>query len=34
VGDLKDKQDWGTGQALGSHVGGYLAIDLAPHQQA
>jgi hypothetical protein len=33
MGDLKDKQYYGTDKALGSHVGGYLDFDLAPHHQ-
>jgi hypothetical protein len=33
VDDLKDKQTWGTGQALGAHVGGYLDFNLALKHQ-
>lgn len=33
MGDLKDKHVWGTGQAVGAHVGGYLDFSLTPHHQ-
>jgi hypothetical protein len=33
VGDLKDKQFWGTGQSLGYHFGGFLDFNLTTNHQ-
>ena len=33
VGDLKDKQDLGTNQFFGAHVGGHLDFVITPHHE-
>jgi len=33
VGDLKDKQDFGTNQFFGAHVGGHLDFAITPHHE-
>lgn len=33
VGDLKDKQDWGTNQFFGAHIGGHLDFILTPRHE-
>jgi hypothetical protein len=33
MGDLKDRRVWGTGEAVGAHLGGYLDFSLAAHHQ-
>ncbi len=33
VGDLKDKQDWGTNQFFGAHIGGHLDFIVTPRHE-
>lgn len=33
VGDLKDKEDFGTNNFFGAHVGGHLDFNITPHHQ-